>query len=301
MNVSGVSASVSAAPRRAHVIVCGNAKGGTGKSTFAMHIAVALLRTGNRVATIDLDTAQQTLTRYVENRRRWAQGTGIAVAVPDHRDVPHRGKFADSEGETFAALAEALAGVDAAFDFVVIDTAAGDTFAGMLAHRLADTLVTPLNDSLIDLEALGDLPPAGRGSPSGSGYAQAVAQARDERRRADGRLIDWIVACNRVPVTAAGEAKIAPRLRDMASTLGFRFADGISQRSLFDDLFAAGLTAFDEYDGRSASSRPNLAHLAARQEMRRLMDRMDLLHTGPSLPVGGPGTSPTEAAITPAL
>lgn len=300
MNVSGVSASVSAA-RRAHVIVCGNAKGGTGKSTFAMHIAVALLRTGSRVATIDLDTSQQTLTNYVENRRRWVQATGIAVAMPDHRNVPHHRQFADSEGATFTAFAEALAGVDAAFDFVVIDTAAGETFAGRLAHRLADTLVTPLNDSLIDLEALGDLPPAGRNPPAGSGYARAVAKTRDERRRADGRLIDWIVACNRVPVTAAGEAKIAPRLRDMASRLGFRFADGISQRVLFDDLFAAGLTTFDEYDGRSATSRPNLAHLAARQEMRRLMDQMRLLHCKPSKPGAEPHVRPSDAAITPAL
>lgn len=301
MNVSGVSASVSAAPRRAHVIVCGNAKGGTGKSTFAMHIAVALLRAGNRVATIDLDTAQQSLTRYVENRRRWVRATGIAVALPDHRDVPHHAHDAASEGAAFAALAHALAGVDAAFDFVVIDTAAGDTFLGRLAHRLADTLITPLNDSPVDLEALGSLQPLARRPLSGSGYALAVAQAREERRRADGKLVDWIVACNRVPVTAAGESRIAPRLRDMASTLGFLFADGISQRSLFDELFAAGLTAVDEYDGRSASSRPNLAHLAARQEMRRLMDRMDLRHTRPSIPVGDPGTSPTDAAITPAL
>lgn len=301
MNVSGVSASGSAAPHRAHVIVCGNAKGGTGKSTFAMHVAVALLRAGNRVATIDLDTAQQSLTRYVENRRRWVRATGIAVALPDHRDVPHHAHDAASEGATFAALANALAGVDAAFDFVVIDTAAGDTFLGRLAHRLADTLVTPLNDSLIDLEALGDLPPAGRGSPSGSGYAQAVAQARDERRRADGRLLDWIVACNRVPVTAAGEAKIAPRLRDMASRLGFRFADGISQRALFDELFATGLTALDEFDGRSANSRANLAHLAARQEMRRLMAHMRLLHGKPPMPGSEPQAGATDAAITPAL
>ena len=300
MNVSGVSASVSAA-RRAHVIVCGNAKGGTGKSTFAMHIAVALLRTGSRVATIDLDTSQQTLTNYVENRRRWVQATGIAVAMPDHRNILHHRQFADSEGATFTAFAEALAGVDAAFDFVVIDTAAGETFAGRLAHRLADTLVTPLNDSLIDLEALGDLPPAGRNPPVGSGYARAVAKTRDERRRADGRLIDWIVACNRVPVTAAGEAKIAPRLRDMASRLGFRFADGISQRVLFDDLFAAGLTTFDEYDGRSATSRPNLAHLAARQEMRRLMHQMRLLHWTPSKPGAEPHVRRSDAAITPAL
>src|SRR5438552_13365682 len=56
----------------AHVIVLGNEKGGAGKSTTAMHIAVALMSLGQRVATIDLDSRQKSLTHYIENRRHWA-------------------------------------------------------------------------------------------------------------------------------------------------------------------------------------------------------------------------------------
>ena len=56
----------------AHVIVIGNEKGGTGKSTVSMHLAIALLNMGQRVATIDLDSRQKSLTHYVENRRAWA-------------------------------------------------------------------------------------------------------------------------------------------------------------------------------------------------------------------------------------
>ena len=63
----------SGVPRSAHVIVLGNEKGGSGKSTTAMHIAVSLLKAGQRVATIDLDSRQQTFTHYVENRRATAK------------------------------------------------------------------------------------------------------------------------------------------------------------------------------------------------------------------------------------
>ncbi len=282
MNVPVENASVSGVRRRAHVVVCGNTKGGTGKSTFAMHIAAALLRSGCRVATVDLDASQGSFTRYVANRLKWAQAASVGIAVPDHRRIPDDWRIADSEGAAFAAFAEVLAGVDAAFDFVVVDTAAGETFLGRLAHRLADTLVTPLSDSLLDLEALGELDPAGRQPPSGSGYALSVAQARAERHQADGHSVDWVAVCNRVPVSAAGEARIAPRLAAMAGRLGFRLADGITQRVLFDELFAAGLTAFDDFDGRSPTSRASLAQLAARQEMRRLMDALRLPGAGPA-------------------
>ena len=59
-------------PQSAHVVVLGNEKGGSGKSTTAMHIAVALMNAGQRVATIDLNSRQKTFTHYVENRRAWA-------------------------------------------------------------------------------------------------------------------------------------------------------------------------------------------------------------------------------------
>ena len=70
--------------RVAHVIVCGNEKGGSGKSTLSVHITIALLKAGHRVATIDLDTRQRSFTRYIENRRAWARKSGIALELPSH-------------------------------------------------------------------------------------------------------------------------------------------------------------------------------------------------------------------------
>ena len=69
----------------AHVIVVGNEKGGSGKSTTALHIAVAFLKAGQKVATIDLDCRQRSLTRLIENRRAWGERTGIAFELPQHR------------------------------------------------------------------------------------------------------------------------------------------------------------------------------------------------------------------------
>jgi cellulose biosynthesis protein BcsQ len=62
----------------AHVVVLGNEKGGSGKSTTALHIAVALLKAGQRVATIDLDSRQQSFTHYIDNRRAWAERARIS-------------------------------------------------------------------------------------------------------------------------------------------------------------------------------------------------------------------------------
>src|SRR5258705_317267 len=73
----------------AHVVVLGNEKGGSGKSTTALHIAVALMKAGQRVATIDLDCRQQSFTRYINNRSAWARRTGLDLEVPGHRGINH--------------------------------------------------------------------------------------------------------------------------------------------------------------------------------------------------------------------
>ena len=52
---------------QSHIIVTGNEKGGSGKSTTAMHLVVGLLRDGHSVACIDLDARQGTLGRNAEN------------------------------------------------------------------------------------------------------------------------------------------------------------------------------------------------------------------------------------------
>ena len=71
-----------------HVIVIGNEKGGSGKSTTAFHLAIHLMYQGFRVATIDVDSRQQTLTQYVRNRRDWARAKGLAIPHSDHFHLP---------------------------------------------------------------------------------------------------------------------------------------------------------------------------------------------------------------------
>jgi chromosome partitioning protein len=70
--------------RPATVVVIGNQKGGSGKSTFAMHIIVALLKAGQRVASFDLDLNQLTLTRFLGNRYEWAREHDQNLELPDH-------------------------------------------------------------------------------------------------------------------------------------------------------------------------------------------------------------------------
>ena len=69
------------------VIVLGNEKGGSGKSTSALHLIVALLKRGFKVGSIDLDARQGTLSRMIENRGNYAQATGRTLVLPEHRRV----------------------------------------------------------------------------------------------------------------------------------------------------------------------------------------------------------------------
>jgi len=267
------------ARRAAHVIVVGNEKGGSGKSTTAMHVAVALLKSGYSVATVDLDGRQLSLTRYVENRGRWARTAGISLAVPEHFHVPpsRRESLTDSEGEEFRKLTDGLSEVEGRHDFVVIDTPGSDTFLNRLAHRIADTLITPMNDSFIDFDVLGRIDPVSYEILDVSQYASSVRDARRERRQADNAILDWVVVRNRMAnITSRNEQRVASCLRNLSMKLGFRLADGISERVIFREFFPIGLTALDDLDERVLGARPTLSHLAARQEIRQLLTALRL-------------------------
>ena len=160
---------------RAHVLVIGNEKGGSGKSTTAMHIVVSLLSDGARVATIDLDARQGTFTRYIENRAAYTRRRDIALPLPEHQSVVASGDPADEKGRFEAALEKVVP----TFDYVVIDTPGSDTHLSRLAHTWADTLLTPLNDSFIDLDLLARVDPDTLKIVRPSIYAEAVEAAAD--------------------------------------------------------------------------------------------------------------------------
>ena len=188
---------VQAVPR---VIVVGNEKGGSGKSTLAIHIAIALMKSGGSVATIDLDSRQQSFTRYIENRRSWAERVGRDIGIPPHICLDGNIDSADA-GERAArskALTDAVADLAQRCDTIVIDTPGQDNALVRLAHAMADTLVTPLNDSFVDFDVLASVDPETFAVAGTSHYARLVEEARTQRQRVDGAATDWIVLRNRL-------------------------------------------------------------------------------------------------------
>src|SRR6187200_2054804 len=187
-------------PRSAFCVVLGNEKGGSGKSTVAMHVAVALMKAGQRVATIDLDSRQKSLTHYVENRRAWAKHARLDLELPSHYCISRAegALVAENESMEFGEFAAAIDVIEHSHDFLVVDTPGSDTYLMRLAHSMADTLITPLNDSFVDFDVLGTVDPATFAVTGTSHFADMVREARRQRRVVDHAVIDWVVLRNRL-------------------------------------------------------------------------------------------------------
>lgn len=263
----------------AHVIVVGNEKGGTGKSTLAMHLSVALMGFGQRVATVDLDSRQKTFTHYVENRRNWAKRCGGRLKTPTHFCVSSGStrQLDENEAIEFTRFADALAHIEKAYDFVVIDTPGTDNHLTRLAHSMADTLVTPINDSYVDFDVLGRVDPTTFNVTGESHYAQMVREARLQRRQVDGARMDWVVMRNRLSLIDSGnKERISKGLSEMAIRIGFRVAEGLAERVVYREFFPRGLTALDDLDDKTLGTSPSISHVAARQEVMGLMEMIRL-------------------------
>jgi chromosome partitioning protein len=271
-----------ALPRRdasAHVVVLGNEKGGSGKSTTAMHVAVALLHAGQRVATIDLDARQKSFTHYIENRRNWAKRARLDLKVPVHFCVAPGStlKLDENEAIEFAGFAEAVSSVEATHDFVVVDTPGTDSYLTRLAHSMADTLITPLNDSFVDFDVLGHVDATTFAVTGASHYAEMVRNARRQRRLVDNARLDWVVVRNRLSLFGSRNKKLVGQgLNELAARLGFRCTDGLAERVIYREFFPRGLTALDTLDEATLGTRPNLAHVTARREVMALLETLRL-------------------------
>jgi chromosome partitioning protein len=262
-----------------HVVVIGNHKGGCGKSTVAMHLIVSLLKEKRRVASFDLDLTQQTLTRYIENRTEWSRLHRVPLEVPDHCPIAEASVTAPHPDATDAGVfTSTLAALPAGYDFVVIDTPSGENHLSLLAHALADTLITPINDSFVDLDVIGTMAPSSDFKPRRSRYAEMVAVANERRSLVSTRSTDWVVVRNRLPrLMSRNQRQVAQMLEQMAPELGFRTAHGLSDRVIYREFFPVGLTAFDPLDETRLGLKSSMAHVMARAEVRDLMQDIGLL------------------------
>ncbi|MBC7138259.1 MAG: division plane positioning ATPase MipZ [Defluviimonas sp.] len=261
----------------AHIIVTGNEKGGSGKSTTCMHVATALARMGWRVGALDLDVRQKSFARYLENRRAFAARQGITLPMPDYRDLPEidAATLAPNEHASDQRLSAAVAALDADCDFILIDCPGSHTRLSQLAHSLADTLITPLNDSFIDFDLLARTDPETGRVLGPSIYAEMVWNARQLRAEAGLKPIDWIVLRNRLGAQHMhNKKKVGEALTSLSRRIGFRVAPGFSERVVFRELFPRGLTLLDLKDVGVGNL--SLSNIAARQELRDLIKEIRL-------------------------
>lgn len=249
---------------QARIIVIGNEKGGAGKSTIAVHMATALLHEGARVAVLDLDIRQQSMGHFYANRLAWAGAQGVTL--------PHPTILTAAEPD----MVKATFGQDA--DFVIIDTPGADTVLSRVAHKGADLIVTPMNDSFVDFDMLGVVDAVTLTVVKPSLYAESVWDARKTRAALERVSIDWVVIRNRLAAFEARNRKrVDEKLATLARRVGFRTVAGLRDRVIYRELFPFGLTVSD----LSAQVRPvqvSLAHVSARQELRSLMDDLGLIN-----------------------
>jgi chromosome partitioning protein len=267
------------AGRPAHVIVVGNEKGGSGKSTIAVHVAVALLKAGYRVATLDLDSHRRTLTHFVEDRRGWARRTGAALEIPDHHCITEAEGVRRDENETADrdALIRVANAVEHAYDFLVVDTPGADSYLMRLALGMADTLITPLNDSFVDFDVLGTVDPVTYAQVEPSPYARMVCEERQERRKFDHADISWIVIRNRLAnVRSRSTYRLRRALEELGLQLAFRCVDGLAERAIYRDFLPRGLTVLDEIDAGEHDRRRLAARRHAQEEVEALIAMLKL-------------------------
>ncbi len=261
----------------AHIIVVGNEKGGAGKSTVSMHVATALARMGHKVGGLDLDLRQRTFGRYTENRIAFCAREGVDLPTPEYSDLPDVDKDQLDPGENIfdRRLSAAVAGFEQDKDFILIDCPGSHTRLSQVAHSLADTLITPLNDSFIDFDLLARVDPKDGTILGPSIYSEMVWSARQLRAQAGLPPIDWIVLRNRLGAqNMHNKKKMGDALTNLAKRIGFRVAPGFSERVIFRELFSNGLTLLDLKD--IGVKGLNLSNVAARQELRDLMKEIKL-------------------------
>lgn len=263
-----------------HIIVLGNEKGGAGKSTTAMHIVTALLHMGLPVGVMDLDGRQSTLIRYIENRERHMEAYSLTLPMPACEIVVRsaRDERRSAELDEKARFEEAYYALAKENAVIVIDCPGSDTQLSRMAHMSADTLVTPVNDSLVDLDLLALYDPESGKIERHSHYADMVFEQMKYRMMADGTKIDWVVTRNRIsPSHSHNHARVGDALEAISKTLRFRPIRGLGERMIYRELFLKGLTLSDlRSEGVRSDKSLTMGHIAARQELRTMIEALNL-------------------------
>ncbi|UCH75273.1 MAG: AAA family ATPase [Rhodospirillales bacterium] len=267
------AADYKAGGKRAHCVVVGNEKGGSGKSTTVINLIFGLMDSGHQVTCVDLDFRQQTLNRFLEFRTAYAEAKGLVLAMPEIRRFSPSalGAVASARGAELSRFDGFVKGLQSDSDFVVIDTPGNDTVLGAHAHSHADVLITPVNDSFIDLDVIAKVSPLDYKVIGPGHYTESVWHQREIKLSRDKRSTEWLVLRNRLSALESKNKRAMDAvMQDLVERFGFRALPGFGERVIFRELFLKGLTLFD-VDAADGDNRRRMSHVAARHEVRSLL------------------------------
>lgn len=262
----------------AKIIVIGNEKGGAGKTTCSMHLIVSLLERGKRVSTIDADCRQASLTSYIKQRENYNhKNPSHQVLMPNHYLLKQSSNDSfklrlDEEERHFGnVLNEAKNGSD----YVIVDTPGTHTNLSNIAHSYADTIITPINDSFVDIDVMAKIDSEMK-IVGPSIYSAMVWEQKLNRAQRDNGSIDWIVLRNRINShNAENKKNVEHVLKNLSKRISFRQVHGFGERVIFRELFLQGLTLLD-LKKSNHKKKLSLSHVAARHELRVLIHNLEL-------------------------
>jgi chromosome partitioning protein len=261
----------------ARVIVLANEKGGAGKSTLAALIATAMLYRGRRVAIIDTDLRQQSLSRFFANRRHWLPAAGVEAPVPlEYKLAEDTAALAMADpAEAVSRFEEAVSLAMSDAELVVVDTPGADTPVSRSAHLQADMIVTPMNDSFVDFDMLGQIDPMTLELLRPSLYTRVVQEARATRARHE-RETDWVVLRNRLaPTEVRNRERLTQVMEALSAQAGFRIGPGLRDRVAYREMFPFGLTIAD-LSANVRNAQVSSPRAAAREELQELLVALNL-------------------------
>ena len=158
-------------------------------------------------------------------------------------------------------------------DFLIIDTPGRDDKFGRIAITNADTLVTPMNDSFVDFDLIGQVDAETFKVRRLSFYAELIWEARQKRAKGDGGSVDWVLMRNRLQhIEARNMRRVGDALAELSKRVGFRVLPGLGERVIYRELFPSGLTLLD----KGMLGDLGISHIAARQELREMVAGLQL-------------------------
>jgi len=255
---------------QAKVIVVGNEKGGAGKTTTAMHLIMGLVHLGFKVVSIDADVRQASLTKYIKNRLQTATDLNITLSLPTHYEIQQEKSHTDQ----FMAILSKEIGQN---DFIIIDTPGNDNELSRLVHSYADIVLTPINDSFVDIDLLATVCPKTITVIKPSIYSQMIWEQKMNRAKRDNGSMDWIIMRNRIThQDTRNKRSIEAVVSELSKRLGCKTAPGFGDRVIFKELFLKGLTLLD-VKNPSLDIQFSLTHIAARQELTSLLKNLNII------------------------